>query len=417
GAISLFVLYFVAARRMTPDDAGVYFLGLTFSTVLAPVSLFGLHTVALREISARSQTDQGGELRYLIGYMLKRGALLALVPATALFLGAGPLAQQVFHEPALERVLKFAAIASYAGAVGAMLSSVLQGLRCFSQSIIVLTIATPAVTAIMLALTSAADASTAAYLTALAAWVTVAVGSLAVLAQVSFQPSVVVTVPRLFESCSSLWLINVMIMAVNWSGQLIAGMHLESSDVALLAVSQRTANLVNFILIGVNFVVTPRFSAQWAKGDLTGIRSLAIQSTRSMAWIAVPIATLIALAPHRIMGFFGSEFAQGGLLLLILAAGQLFNVMTGSVNALLNMCGFDRELRNIVIVSGSLTVLLSWVLTNVWGATGCAVAITTALIVQNALAVRVVKLRLGFSMFEAILPTARIDRQQALAKP
>lgn len=416
GAVSLFILYFVAARRMSQTEAGMFFLGLTWSTVLAPIALFGMHTIALRELSARSDESQQGEIRYLLGQTLVRGAVLALGPALLLYFLAPWLATSVFQKPSLDRVLQFSAIAGFAGSLSTLMSGQLQGLRRFSQSLMILSIATPLMASALLTWRAdGLDAAGASALYAQASWMTAALGGFAIWLQCPSGTSTQVTIDRLASSCFSLWIINTMIMAVNWSGQLIAGAYLPASDVALLAVSQRTANLVNFILIGVNFVVTPRFSAFWANHNLEGIRRLALDSTRAMSLIAIPLVIAIACMPGQIMSWFGKDFAGGGTLLLILSVGQLFNVMTGSVNALLNMCGFDRDLRNIVILSGSLTIGLSWLFTRLFGASGCALAITIALVVQNGLAVHMVKKRLGFSMFEALFPARRTIQESSLS--
>ena len=404
GAVSLFVLYYVAAHRMTQTDAGAFFLGLTVSTVFAPIALFGLHTGALREVSARCRNQQGGEIRYVIERTLLQGCLTALIPALLLYQSAAWLAEGVFQKPEMVDVLRYAALAGYASSIGMLLASQLQGLRCFTQSLLVLSIATPMGASLLLMIPEQTSAVAATQLYAVASCITAGVGGLCLLSQCPAVRAQAVVVPRLASSCLSLWLINTMIMSVNWSVQLIAGVYLSSGDGAVLAVAQRTANLVNFILIGVNFVVTPRFSSYWAKQDVVALRNLAIQSTRAMSLVALPIMLVIGLMPNQIMSWFGREFFGSGMLLLILATGQLFNVTTGSVNALLNMCGFDRDLRNIVLVSGSLTIVLSWLLTRTYGATGCAVAMATALILQNALAVHRVRRRLGFSMLEAIVP-------------
>lgn len=411
GAISLFVLYFVAARRLTRDDAGLFFLGLTVSTIFAPIALFGLHTIALRELSARTDEAKRGEVRYLLQMTLVRGAILAMVPALLLFWFAPQIADRAFHRPSLAGILQSAAIAGYAGSLATLLSGQLQGLRRFSQSLFILSISTPLIaTALLMGPHGSIDALHASSLYAIASWLTVAIGLVAVVWRTPRTASCPVTIERMANACFSLWVINAMIMAVNWSGQLIAGAQLLPSDVAMLAVSQRTANLVNFILIGVNFVVTPRFSAFWAKDDRVGLKRLAIDSTRAMSLFAIPLVVAIGLMPERIMSWFGSSFAGGGTLLVILAIGQLVNVMTGSVNALLNMCGFDRDLRNIVVLSGTLTIGLSWFMTQWYGVIGCAIAITTALILQNALAVGMVKRRLGFSMLEALVPRSLAKR-------
>jgi O-antigen/teichoic acid export membrane protein len=130
-----------------------------------------------------------------------------------------------------------------------------------------------------------------------------------------------------------------------------------------------------------------------------------------MCCAAVPVAAGIALFPRQIMSAFGAEFSDGAMLLVILSLGQLVNVISGSVNALLSMCGFESDLRNILLTSGGFAILLSVVLTRTYGVQGTAIATAVALVVQNIYAVWIVKKRLGFSMFSAISELRRTARQ------
>jgi len=94
---------------------------------------------------------------------------------------------------------------------------------------------------------------------------------------------------------------------------------------------------------------------------------------------------------------FGEEYVQAAHLLQILIIGQFINVITGSVGYLLNMTGHEKDMRNVVFFSGPLALILGFVLTPLYGATGAAVATAIALASQNLLAVFMVKKRLGFN--------------------
>ena len=97
------------------------------------------------------------------------------------------------------------------------------------------------------------------------------------------------------------------------------------------------------------------------------------------------------------MGLFGAEFAAGGYLLRILAIGQFINVLSGSVGYLLMMSGHERDLRNITLVVGPLSLLLAIVLTNYFGVVGAALATAIGIGSQNLAAVWMVNRRLGFN--------------------
>ena len=49
------------------------------------------------------------------------------------------------------------------------------------------------------------------------------------------------------------------------------------------------------------------------------------------------------------MSVFGNEFKIGSNLLLFIVGGQLINISLGSVGLMLQMCGFEKQMRNISI--------------------------------------------------------------------
>lgn len=411
GAVSMFLLYAVAARRLPIDQAGHFFIGLASVTMLVPIASFGLQIISLRLISARSLKENADEIRFVVRKSLLSAMLSSVVIAFLSHQLAPWIATHIFSKPDLADVMRWVSPAIVFGCLAMVISHHLQGIRYFSASLFVLSIATPLLTAVAMLCLPQMTATTSAQVLSAASLGACLIGLL--LWRLACPAGAVkrVEISGLLRSCLALWTVNTMIVIVNWSGQVVAGAFADAADVAVLSVAQRTANLVNFILIGVNFVVTPRFARLWAQRDHSGLRDLALKSTAAMSLAAVPIVVGILTFPEQIMGLFGPVFRSGAPLLVILALGQLFNVMTGSVNALLCMCGFEHDLRNIVISSSLLAVVMSVVLTKQFGVTGTAVATATALAIQNVYAIAIVKKRLGFSMFGAVSVLPRMIRQ------
>lgn len=401
GATSMFLLYAVVARRLEITEAGYFLIGLSTVRMLLPISAFGLQFMSLRLISARSLDDDAGEINYLARHSFWMSLLTSSLMAVAFFFATPWLAQRVFAKPEIINVLRWMAPSIALGCVGLVKARHLQAIKQFVASLTVLSISTPLVTAIALLLISQPDAVTSSMV-----YFSASVGTVVIGAGLwrYFCPPVLpkrVEVSGFLSSCYALWAVSAMIVIVDFSGPVIAGAFADAADVAVLAVALRTANLINFILIGVDFVVAPKFAKYWANGDTAAIRNLALKSTACMYIGAVPLFVVISVFPSQIMSLFGSEFSRGGTLLVILAFSQFFNVITGSVNPLLAMCGFEHDLRRIVLTSGLLSVVLSVLLTRAYGVQGAAIATASALAVQNLYAVWMVKKRLGFSMFSA----------------
>jgi O-antigen/teichoic acid export membrane protein len=117
-----------------------------------------------------------------------------------------------------------------------------------------------------------------------------------------------------------------------------------------------------------------------------------------MAMCATPVFLVLVVAPRFVMGIFGSDFSTGGVTLQILAIGQFFNVVSGSVGILLMMSGHEREYRNAQIATAAVAVTINALLIPKYGAIGAAIGAASALVVQNVLFGHFVWRRLGIAM-------------------
>ncbi len=201
---------------------------------------------------------------------------------------------------------------------------------------------------------------------------------------------------ELWGSSSNLWAASSMVLLVQWSGILIAGVYATSAEVAYLSAAQRTATLTSFILIVVNMVVAPRYALLWQENKISEIKKLSRWSTRGMIVLALPLVAVMTFIPGPIMGLFGDEFLVAGNLLSIMAIGQFINVATGSVGYLLTMSGHEKDYRRVTFFAGPLTVILSYFLILEYGVLGAAIATAIGLSLQNLLALAMVRKRLGF---------------------
>ena len=200
-----------------------------------------------------------------------------------------------------------------------------------------------------------------------------------------------------WSSVKPLFVVMLMQVLTLYAGQYATALLLFSSDIALFSAAQRTAMLVSLTLNAVNLVIAPKFSLASYNNDREQLNVLALKSSKLMILLASPAILIFTLYSELIMGLFGKEFVAASDILIILAIGQFVNVATGSVGYLLIMTGHERDFRNVIIVSGTLTLLVSFLLTHYFGLHGAAIATAVGLSMQNLLAAYFVKLRLGFN--------------------
>ncbi|NVK40758.1 MAG: oligosaccharide flippase family protein [Oceanospirillaceae bacterium] len=400
GAGSSFFMSLVIARALGAQEAGYFLLAFSIITFLAALSRAGLDNVVLRHTGAAAPDGDMLRVRLLMRRSLLLAGGLSLLIAGLLILLAEPVALYVFNKPELGPVLRLMAPGLVGLALFTLVAMSLQGLRRVIASVSTVNILANLllITALLsLPLGSAASAS-ATYSTAAILTLLVGLGlwwrATSVKTDTAHEPLVW---RDILSPALPLWIVLIMTQLIQWSAQFIAGAQVAPEQLAQLAVAQRTAMLTSFVLMAVNLVVAPRFAAMHGKGDLDGMRRVALTSVRLMLLAATPVLAVMVFLPDWLMRLFGEEFAAGASLLRILAIGQFVNVATGSVGYLLSMTGHEKDLRNSLLIAAPLSIVLSLWLIPTYGAIGAAVATAMAIASQNLLAVFWVRRRLGFN--------------------
>jgi O-antigen/teichoic acid export membrane protein len=201
---------------------------------------------------------------------------------------------------------------------------------------------------------------------------------------------------ELAGSSINFWVASVMALAVNWSGVLVAGALLPSEDLALLNVSQRSAQLITFVLMVVNVVIAPQMARAWHDGDILRLKKMALLSSRYMALTITPVLILLLTYTDEFLSIFGDYYKEADVYFAIICIGQVINVVTGCVGYLLSMTGHDKEYRKATIYTGIISIALSLILVNWLGLLGASISISISVVLHNMVSMVLVRRHLGF---------------------
>jgi O-antigen/teichoic acid export membrane protein len=396
GAGMAFLFTLLITRQLGAEQSGYFFLAFTLITFLSAIARLGFDNTIIRFTGPAVKNKYGQTTRSILNFSLCYSLPMSVIFAGLIFLLAKPLSDLVFNKPELLAVLQNMAPALIALSAVTLIAMSLQARQQLIASISALSISHFVLCCSLILFLGLSTSSDIANAFSLSLIIT-AIGYYLYwrkglsLAGESICPSV------MWYSARPNWTIMTMSQLLLWIGPLIAGVWLSSADVAYLSVAQRVAALTSFILMAVNLVVASKFAAFYAENDMVSVRKTALFSVRLLVVSAVPLLAAMLLFPGFLMGLFGEDFAQGALLLQILALGQFVNVITGSVGYLLMMSGHERDLRTSTMISGGLVVILTIILTQYFGVVGCAIATAISLAFQNLLAAYFVKKRLGFN--------------------
>lgn len=405
GAVASILLSISAARLLSISDAGTFLLTITIVTILWTLCSLGMPVAVLRFIGIYESKNNWTAIINIFNSAFSR-VLLASLPVAFLFsvLHIFPIAFLFFDglEDIFIAETSFIFLAIPFIALSNLIGYAFQGLYKAATSILLQTISIPITTCSLVWLNYIYSGDVALFDFVLAYFIAsvlnFSIGFLLWIKKtVVFKFDLHAKSKELFISAKPLYITTSMGLLVQWTGVITVGVFLSVEDVALFSVAQRVSLLTSFVLVAVNFVVAPRLASAFAKRDNAQLKSIAILSNRLMILCSIPLLLLMMFYPEYILSFFGPEYIGASQILRILAIGQFVNVATGSVGYLLNMTGHEKDMMNVVFLSGPLVLILSGILIPLYGLTGAAIATSIALASQNLLAVYKVKQRLGFN--------------------
>ena len=153
-----------------------------------------------------------------------------------------------------------------------------------------------------------------------------------------------------------------------------------------------------FVTFGLS-VVNPMLGALIARhqDDRAELQRLVKRSARLAAIISTPLAMGMMFAPEIPLSLLPPAYLSATCALRILAAAHGINTLFGSVGMVLMMTGHHRDLAVILVLTSILDVILNILLIPQLGDIGAAVATGTSIVVWNAAAWVMVRVRLGIN--------------------
>lgn len=392
GAISAFILTLVVARQLGAKESGYYFLGYSIIFMLATFSRVGLSNTVIRYVGANPN--------YLISALLKSfflSGFLSLIITILLYKNYNFIGISL-NKPELGIVIKLMSISLLGITLSTLIANSLQAMHKTKSSIFLISIGVNILLIFFVISATIVDSMKLAGLFSLAVYIN---AFLSILFFVFLRPKKNknrnLSWSKLLSSCLPLWVTTIMTQLVMWSGQFIAGIYESSDVIAQLAVAQRTAALISFILVSINFIFAPRFSEMYAKSEISELEVVAKWSVRLATFFALPVTLILILFPTTIMSLFGADFKAGSYYLVILAIGQFFNAAVGPVAFLLIMTGHENDMKKISLITGIFAIFSIWLLTYFFGGIGNSIGTALTVILQNILALSYVSHRLGFN--------------------
>lgn len=177
---------------------------------------------------------------------------------------------------------------------------------------------------------------------------------------------------------------------------LILGLFHENADVGVYRAVGQLGTLVVFGLSAINQMLHPHFSKLYAANELDKLQKIVTYSSLAIFTFAIIPAVVFLFAGEYILRLtFGGDYIVGFIPLAILTMGQLANASFGSVGALLNMTGHEKDAMKGMVYSLGVNFVLAFLLIPTYGMVGAATATAFSLMTWNLILRYYVKKRLN----------------------
>lgn len=157
-----------------------------------------------------------------------------------------------------------------------------------------------------------------------------------------------------------------------------------TEEIALYGSALRLVTLLVMPLTIVNAVIPPMVADLYSRQQFDRLQGV-LQKTATL--ISVPAFAVFGLififGDDALALVYGEPYRMAFVPLVILSAGQLINVMTGSPGILLTMSGHERVVMSSALGAGLLGIVVSVFGAQALGATGTAAGYATGLILVN----------------------------------
>ncbi|AWM13670.1 hypothetical protein DI487_07200 [Flavobacterium sediminis] len=189
------------------------------------------------------------------------------------------------------------------------------------------------------------------------------------------------------------------LILLNWTDVLMLGKFETEENIGIYNAAFKLGYLTLFFVTAMGSVIIADISDKYNLGNFLGLKRTINKATQLTIVLTLPVALFLIFFGSFFLNFFGEEFVQGKLALVLITLGALFNAMTGNVDQILNMTGNEITVRNIMFIGFLVNVVLNFLLIPLYGYEGAAFSSLLVNVIVNSIFVIVIKKKLGFFTF------------------
>ena len=407
GALCVFVLNIVVARRLGVEDVGALFLVLAFITPLSMISRLGFDTIVVRELAPQGMKSDQTDMSVVVCAVLVSG-VVGLLFSFGVITYSDYIALELFDNLRVGGGLNILAFGIPVLSISAVIAAALQARKRIFSSLLTLSVVPAFVSLIIFFLDGARlDVNIAGgyLLFGYCSTLAFGIGRLMSIKRNIFEPLDLRKIRSWLAEAFTLVGAVIQQQFLVFAPTVLLGILASVEQVAIYSIAFKCSALFGLILIAGNSILSPNIAASQAEQNSQKIQGAVTQASSLMFAIALPLLCSTFLIPELFIGLFGPDFKGSRVVLQILVVGQFFNIFCGSVGTILLMTGEDKYFFRSAFLGLTVTLCCCFLFIPQFGAVGAALSASIGLSSINFMRYFFVAKRLGIRARPSLIPS------------
>ncbi|HHT9138483.1 MAG TPA: flippase [Candidatus Wunengus sp. YC60] len=370
----------IIARSFGTEVFGLYTLGLVVLRITEIVARFGLDTGAMRFVSM-SQKDNAGKVKGIFISASFISFINGIVIGGIVYYFAGFVSEAIFHKSELTDVIKTFAICIPFMTTMMVIAGASQGFQTTKYSVYTKDIIRPSANMVFLIPFILFHFGIFGVIYAFV--ISHAIALLAGFYFISRQfPEIkgkivkpVYEIKMLLKYSAPLLLSGFLSFLILWTDTIMLGFMKTTKEVGIYRAASQIPIFLTLVLMASNSIYAPAIAEMHYLGQRERLGKIFKTTTRWIFLLSLPIALIIIFSAREIMAFFGSDYIEAGVpVIIVLVIAQFINCATGGVGYTLVMTGKQHVEMLNTLATVIINIALNYFLIPTYGSLGSAVA-------------------------------------------
>ncbi|MBC9032796.1 oligosaccharide flippase family protein [Sphingomonas sp. JC676] len=399
GSVTSFLFTWLIARAYGPAGVGAFGTALTTSFMAVTLALMGLDFILVRTVAVLLSAGQSGMARTAIRHALRISLSAGLALTAGLILFRDRIATDLLGSAELAPELVVLALVIPGMVYSRLVSNALRGLGQVGSSQLIEGPIGSTVGSIFLGAALLLGLAHDPLLPAILYLVGWSVGDLfgairLARATRNWAPAEPLDRPLLKPGFFIL-VANASNLFIDWFATIVLAATHGPAEAGIFRIGYQIASSLKLLAATSETILHPVFAASFQQGDLARIGRILRITVGALLLASAPVVLVVLVAPHWIMGLFGSGFKAGAVAMQVLVFGQVISLVMAASGGLLVMAHREKLMLVLTLIAALLAAVLALTLIPPYGALGAAIATTMPFVFLRLASMAAVRWSLG----------------------